>query len=191
MELRIDGTSVAAPEGMERVGALIDASLREWNGGGRVASRVWIDGGEVSEEAFDAALERPVAGIARLEVTTRSAVEVARDALDSAAAFGAQIALALRQSAAHYRGGDIAAAGEGFAKAADALVVLFHTLRSIAPFVEGSPGAALEEEVVPALRSLEASHRDGDWVAVADRLEHEIAAALERCARDLAQHNGA
>ncbi len=182
---------MALPEGIDRLGPLIDQALIEREAGRCVASKIWIDGVELDAEALDALPARATAGVSRVEVKTRRVEEVAGAALESAADYAQKIEHRLREAADAYRAADAETAGMTLAECMDALIVILETVRGASPFL-GSAGdlSRLEQEIAPALALLEDHQLRQDWLAVADVIEFEIAASLSRWPEELGRHRG-
>jgi len=76
------------------------------------------------------------------------------------------VAALARSAAASHRLGMIGQGGESLTQLVDGLLAL----------LQGEPGSAAA--LAPLLGEIAAAQARGDWIGVADRLEHELAPAL-------------
>lgn len=178
MRLRLDGKDHSLPGGYEELGPMIDACLRgDLNGsetGPRVASRIWLDG--VLVDDFARLETRRVEGVASIEVETRAVVDVAIDAIESAASYAAQLASALIVAAGHFRDGSIEVASDHFTSCLDGLSLLLEVVDAVAGVGRQAVSrASMETPLLPLLCELEPCQAGEDWLALADRLEYEVA----------------
>lgn len=165
------------PAQLATVGAVLAACTES---GEHVLLSLRLDGCEIdeAEHAAIAGLSTDAAG--KLEVESRPLRAVARDGLESAAAYAGEVAAAFGRMAALLREGRIERARALFRDCLDAVGVLLQAVQSAAEVLGpvAAQLAALEPALERRVAALERHFVEEDWVAVADCVEFEVAAEI-------------
>ena len=139
-----------------------------------------LDGCEIdeTERAEIEHLSTDVEG--RLEVESRPRRAVARDGLESAAAYASEVAGAFERAAGLLREGHFDRAQVLLATCLDAVVVLLSAVRRAADALGAvaEPLAACEPELERGLAAMETCFAATDWVGLADCVEFEVSVAI-------------
>lgn len=168
------------------LGAVLDACLGA-DDGEHVLLSVRLDGRAIDEAELAELRELPSDGVGELDVVSRPRRAVAGDALASAAAYAPAVSAALARAASLLRTGEVARGQALWADACAALDVLLHALAAVAaslPEADALPEAAASALREPLVAAAAAAER-GDWLALADGLEHELAARVATLAARL------
>jgi len=192
MRLRIDGCDVSLnlPAG-STFGAVLAEAARAVASGGRVVSRIVVDGREISTRFEREMADRPVGEIGTVDITTTTPDALLREALDGAV----DLSLAIRRDAATFlsslRAGDITEAAPRYAACIESLGTFFQLAGAVFNGIGAGvfplavrPGSAGELPSPPVStagilqRLLEAQKKE-EWQVVAEILEREIVPNIE------------
>ncbi|HEY8493230.1 MAG TPA: hypothetical protein VIN04_05010 [Myxococcota bacterium] len=136
-----------------------------------------LDGQEVEASELSELRQLATEGVRELEIRTRSRRAIAADALESAAEYAGQVVQALGRVASLLREGALVRGNALWADACEALELLLATVQAAAAALgdEATGLAALEAELRPRLEPLAEAQARGDWIALADGLDYELA----------------
>jgi hypothetical protein len=184
LTLRVDSTLIPDVNVPITVDAVLSAIEPVLGQGKRIVTAVRING--VDEPAFREpdVLGRTLHGDDALDVDTTPAGEMAASALGDALRYLPDLTQEARSLAAAVRGADGAAASEQLAPLADNLALLaalVHTADLWARQAGLAPTDWLGDDVAESDRvvvELTLAAQDGDWVAAADVLDHDLTQAL-------------
>ncbi len=192
MRLRIDGCDVSPDlSAGSTFGAVLAGAGRKVASGGRVVSRIIVDGREISTRFEREMADRPVGEIDTVDVTTTLPDALFREALDGAVG----LSLAIRRDAVtilpSLRAGDLTEAGPRYAACVESLGTFFQLAGAIFNAVGTGvfplavrPVSAGELPTPPLatagiLQRLLEAQKGSDWKSVADILEMEIVPNIE------------
>lgn len=156
--------------------ALVRAAL-DAAGPGRVLTRLAVNACEIPEPDPERLAGFSLERVEEVDIESRTAAEVARASLESAAEYSERVEAALVRAADLFRAGHLDRAGELCADGADALGVLLYVCSgaSIALGAAGDRLRGLGEGLTPWLESVVKAQEQYDWLRVADCLEYELA----------------
>ena len=185
-ECLVNDTPVAVDFRPETWGELLEQLDRALGLERRVVTAVRFDG--VDEPSFRTAAQtgRPLAAVTRVEVDAAAASRLLDDALGAAADSLPALAAGARVAAAAYRTGAADAHGQltALIGAIQSLVALTTAAETAARATSGraeSPGDAVAascRRAESALVALIERHSRGDWSALADALDGELASSI-------------
>lgn len=135
-----------------------------------------VDGRELALESPEELDQVDLETLARVEIETRPAREIAAESLESSAEYVGALEGSLQQVADLLRAGRTEDANQLFATALDGFSVLLYALsaaRTWLPAVAADLGD-LEGEVHPWLEAVADAQEERDWLRVADYLEYEL-----------------
>lgn len=155
------------------LGSCVEAGLR-------VLSRVTLDGVEIGEEELAELRQLATEGEGELAVESRPRSALACDGLESAASYAEAIRAAFLRVAELLRVGQVKRASGLQAEVLDALGVLLFAIGRATDAIGAAaePLRGLERELEEPFAELVGAHERGDWIGVADLLEHEVAPSL-------------
>ena len=188
MRLWIDGEEVSWNVSAFRTfGDAMEEAGKRAAGGGRVVSRVSVDGKEISTRLEREMASRPAVEIGEVRVVTTTSGELLREALDGGLDLCGAILRDVRTVAGTIRSGDLPAATALYASCVESLATFFQLAGAVfSGFQSGAfpiPGwSAAEGSGLPSppsstgeiLERLLAAQRAEDWGAVAGLLEERI-----------------
>jgi hypothetical protein len=192
MRVLIDGSEVSWDLSAPRTfGEVAEEAGRRAAAGGRVVSRVEVDGREISTRIEREFAERAVGEIGEVRITTATPDALLREALDGALDLSEAILRDVRSVAASIRTGDIAAAKSLYVSCVESLATFFQLAGAVFNGVRSGafplPDAAMPGtgELPPPptstaeiLQRLLSAQKAEDWTAMAVLLEGEIAPNL-------------
>jgi len=192
MRLLIDGTEISwDPSALRTFGEVVEEAGRRAAAGGRVVSRVVVDGREVSARLEQEMAARPAGGIGEVHVATTTPRALLREALDGGLDLSAAILRDVQSAADSIRSGDLPAAKALYVSGVESLATFFQLAAAVfngiqsgafplsgGPAGEGGelpPPPSSTAEILQRLLSVQKAE---DWGAMAELLEGEIAPNL-------------
>jgi hypothetical protein len=166
--------------GAATVGELVEA-LAVHVDPGDVLTAISLDGAEFSAGDADRFASRAAISVARLGLTTMSPLAFAAAKRVEVAAVVATIGARTRTVAASLRAGDVASGGDGLATLAEELRLAL-VLAEHLSILDGDPPILPDDALAAVLPALVGAAERRDWARVADLLDTDLAALLERAA---------
>jgi hypothetical protein len=188
MRLWIDGTEVPWDVSAFRTfGDAMEEAGRRAAGGGRVVSRVSVDGREITTRLERDMASRPAVEVGEVRVVTTTPGELLREALDGGLDLCGAILRDVRTVAGSIRSGDIPAATPLYASCVESLATFFQLAGAVfSAFQTGAfpmpGGSATEGPELPSppsstgeiLERLLAAQKAEEWGTVAGILEEQV-----------------
>jgi hypothetical protein len=193
MRLWIDGSEVPwDPSALRNFGEVVEETRRRAAAGGRVVSRVSVDGREISAQLEREMASLDPAGIGAVHVSTTTPGALLREALEGGVVLCAAILRDVQSVAASIRSGDVPAATSLYASCVESLATFFQLAGAIfngfqtgaLPLPGGTAAGAGEFPPPPSstaeiLERLLAAQKAGEWGTVAALLKDRVVPNLE------------
>ena len=186
MRLRIDGSEVSwDPSALPTFGEVVEEAGKRAAAGGRIISRVVVEGREISTRLEREIADRPPGGLGEVQITTTTPRELMREALDGALDLSTAILRDVRSVASSIRSGDVPAAKSLYASCVESMATFVHLAAAVFngtrsgafSLAEISPGGELPSppsSTAEILQRLLSAQKAEDWVSMAALLEEEI-----------------
>ena len=188
MRLMIDGSEVSWDlSALHTFGSVVEEAGRRAGAGGRVVSRVIVDGREISTRLEREIAARPSGEIGEVRITTTTPGALLREALDGALDLSTAILRDVQSVAASIRSGDIPAARSLYVSCIESLATFFQLAGAVFNGVQSGafplPGTATQgsgelpsppSSTAEILQRLLSAQKAEDWGAMAVLLEGEI-----------------
>jgi len=188
MRLLIDGSDVSWDlSALHTFGTVVEEAGRRAAAGGRVVSRVIVDGREISTRLEREIAARPSGEIGEVRITTTTPGALLREALDGALDLSVAILRDVQSVAASIRSGDIPAARSLYVSCVESLATFFQLAGAVFNGVQSGafplPGTVTSgagelpsppSSTAEILQRLLSAQKAEDWGAMAVLLEGEI-----------------
>lgn len=192
MRLLIDGSEVSwDPSALRTFGEVVEEAGRRAASGGRVVSRVVVDGREVSARLEQEMAARPAGGIGEVRIATTTPRALLREALDGALELSTAILRDIQSAAESIRSGDLPSAKALYGSGVESLATFFQLAAAVFNGIQSgafplSAGPAAGSAELPSpppstaevLQRLLSAQKAENWSAMADLLDGEIAPNL-------------
>lgn len=192
MRLWVDGSTVSWDvSALRTFGEVMEEVGRKAADGGRVVSRVSVDGREISTRLEREMAARPPGDVGDVRVSTTTPADLLREALDGGLSLCAAILRDVRSVVSSLRSGDLAAATSLYATCVESLATFFQLAGAVFNgFQSGAfplPGGAAGAGELPTppsstaeiLERLLSAQKAEDWEAMAVLLSDRIVPNLE------------
>lgn len=155
----------------------------------RIITELTLNGERLTVEINKEFMGRAVENITSLEVSTTALVDLAKEAIEDTISYIKDLKENVKKTSELFRQGNERGANEYYSTCLEGLKLLISSVQIINSYRTSLPEEAGlqegEKELLEILNRMMNSQILGDWVALADYLEHEIIPFLDRCSSTL------